>query len=889
MSNPNDFVIVNGMLKKYTGPGGDVIIPDGVASIGWYAFKGCSGLTSVTIPGSVTKIGNEAFRSCGSLTSITIPGSVTEIGSSAFRGCVGLMSVTISNSVTKKGNDVFKDCAGLTSINISDSVTEIGINLFSGCKSLASITIPDGVKRIGKNAFSGCTGLTSINLPDSVTEIGENAFEGCAGLTSVTIPDSVTEICINVFSGCKSLASITIPDGVAKIGQNAFSDCKSLTSLIIPDSVTAIGINAFKGCRNLASITIGNGIREIPDRYFSDLTGLTSVSLGSGIIKIDPRAFMYCLEISNLTVDKNNTIYYSENNCIIEKESKKLIRGCKNSIIPDGVTVIGCGAFKNCAGLTSIAIPDSVTEIGAGMFLFTGAFEDCTDLTSITIPDSVTKINWGSFIGCFNAIITLYGNIIPEYGWFISTSSEKPKCRIYCPEIHISDIPSQLKISAVAGFAEKCDSSVKEEIKNGYTDYLRKQRKNYYPLFGDHPALLNFYTENKLIPVDEVPGLLESLKDTEIKAVLLEYSNSFSEKEQADNHKKQEKQQRDEFEKAVGLKEFTADDYKKMFLFRAKGNELEIRGYKSSNSNIVIPEYIGKKKVTSIGESAFESCAGLSSVTISDSVTGIGERAFFGCSGLSSVDFGNAVKKIGSRAFSGCSGLTIVNIPDSVNEIDTEAFSDCTGLTSVTIPDNIAITGDSVFSGCVGLAGLNIPKTVLDSVREEYDLSSKEFQTALSIVKTGFKLKDSEVRCSETIAAIMVAEYIRIWNKEHSTIPGYMSTVDVLDRLSGMISIPICDTIINEIDKDDHIEFLKKGIEGKNYRYFIIPFCIYADEKDIDWFIAKIREDSKGKAQSKHRANSSETALLLSDTKTAALYFDNKKMLYRYEQLRGIR
>ena len=156
-------------------------------AIGYCAFWGCSGLTSVTIPSSVTEIGPFAFSDCRSLTSVTIPSSITKIGDNAFSGCSGLTSVTIPSSVTEIGFSAFAYCRGLTSVTIPSSVTKIGDNTFSGCSGLTSVTIPSSVTEIGSSAFSGCSGLTSVTIPSSVTKIGDNAFSGCSGLTSVYV------------------------------------------------------------------------------------------------------------------------------------------------------------------------------------------------------------------------------------------------------------------------------------------------------------------------------------------------------------------------------------------------------------------------------------------------------------------------------------------------------------------------------------------------------------------------------------------------------------------------------------------------------------------------------------------------------------------------------
>ena len=132
--------------------------------------------------------------------------------------------------------------------------------------------------------------------------------------------------------------------------------------------------------------------------------------------------------------------------------------------------------------------------------------------------------------------------------------------------------------------------------------------------------------------------------------------------------------------------------------------------------NLVIPEKItyGNEEydVTSIGESAFNCCHELTSVTIPNSVTSIGKNAFVSCENLTSVTIPNNVNSIGSAAFSGCTGLTSVVIPNSLNEIVTNVFHGCQGLTSVTIPNNVTSIGAAAFSYCSGLTSVTIPNSV---------------------------------------------------------------------------------------------------------------------------------------------------------------------------------
>ena len=205
-----DFEIKDGCLVKYTGEDKNVVIPEGVTSIGDWAFGCCENLASVTIPNSVTSIGESAFNQCSSLTSVTIPNSVTSIGDLVFYECINLTSVTILNGVMRIGDRAFEECSSLTNVTIPNSVTSIGELAFNYCSSLTNVMIPNSVVSIGDSAFYR-SGLMSMTIPDSVTNIGRDAFRGCGSLMNIVIPDTIQKLSTGIFYGCGNLQTIRMP------------------------------------------------------------------------------------------------------------------------------------------------------------------------------------------------------------------------------------------------------------------------------------------------------------------------------------------------------------------------------------------------------------------------------------------------------------------------------------------------------------------------------------------------------------------------------------------------------------------------------------------------------------------------------------------------------
>ncbi len=276
----SDFVIIDGRLAEYNGPGGDVVVPEGVAKIGIppgfyqeyrsgaYPFAYRTDILSLTFPDSLTDIGMYQFDGCTNLTSFAVSEGNAHLSSEGGvlfdKGKTRLIrfpegkggAYTVPDHVTEMDWGVFFCCKKLTNVTFGNGITVIEPDTFNGCTNLTTVTLPNRVTEIGGGAFTGCNSLTDITIPDSVIDIDGSAFSAC-GLTNITIPSSVTQIGFEAFYHCENLSSVNILESsTVEIGMCAFQECNSLTSVTIPASVTEIGNYAFH------TVNINNGGME---------------------------------------------------------------------------------------------------------------------------------------------------------------------------------------------------------------------------------------------------------------------------------------------------------------------------------------------------------------------------------------------------------------------------------------------------------------------------------------------------------------------------------------------------------------------------------------------------------------------------------------------------
>ena len=229
-----------------------ITIPDSVTSIGSSAFSGCDSLTDVYItdiaawlnisfeysgtnPLLANDLGKRLYLNGKLVTDLVIPEGVTSIGEYAFCYCSSVASVTIPEGVTSISDYAFCYCSSLISVAIPESVTNIGEELFSGCSSLTGIYVD-----IDNPCYSSDKYGVFFNKDKTVLIQAPGKISG-----SYQIPQGVTSIHGRAFYDCNNLTDVYISNGVTSIGWGAFMGCNNLTSISIPETVVSIGWSAF--------------------------------------------------------------------------------------------------------------------------------------------------------------------------------------------------------------------------------------------------------------------------------------------------------------------------------------------------------------------------------------------------------------------------------------------------------------------------------------------------------------------------------------------------------------------------------------------------------------------------------------------------------------------
>ena len=566
-------------------------------------------------------------------------------------------------TVTAVADSAFYSCPSLRSVTLPETVTAIGNWALARNSNLVSVNIPEGVTRIGDWAFANDSHLTSIALGAAVT-LGERVFHGCSSLAVMTVDplnprydsrdncNAIIESATNsLLFGCKNTV---IPATVTSIASHAFQLGAAPSSLTIPGSVASIGAEAFAYCTGLTNLTFEDGVQNIGDKAFSSCHNLMGIHLPASLVNLGDEAFAGCWSVTDITVAEGNPLYDSRDSCnaIIETATGMLLMGCVNTIIPNGVTVIGRSSFA-WSKITDVVIPEGVTIIddyafdhcyyvnllslpstlvSIGVSAFNGAY---VNMKTLKFPNSLISIGGYSFACCSGLQSIDFGEGLQSIGkdaFFNCTGltdlnlpnsllSIGEEAFLSCTGLTSVEIPASVTHIGMAAF-QACEN---------LTQIIVNPANETFDSRGDCNAVIETTTNT----------LVAGCVATVIPNTVIALDNGA-------------------FRECIG-----------MHTIEIPASVTSI-GYHTFDycydlDTITLPPHL-----KSIGNSAFAGCEKLIYVTIPDEVTEVGDSAFYDCPWMNYLVLGRNVKQIGNAAFYGTNLITLTCKAMEPPFIDTE-------------------------------------------------------------------------------------------------------------------------------------------------------------------------------------------------------------------------
>lgn len=570
--------------------------------------------------------------------------------------------------------------------------------------------------------------VTHDGVTYTVSGVEGGAFKECGNLISVKIPNTVTSLGDGAFAYCDKLERVEMGDGVKSIGSRVFARDVSLKSIHLSAGIESMGEEVFRLCANLEKVDMPEKITAIPKMTFCECSSLKSITIPRYVSEIEVSAFTFCSSLEEMHVDEQNETYESPGDCnaIIEKIGATLVHGCKNTVIPENVRIIGKWAFHGRTNLTSIYLPARVFSIGEEAFIgcnnlesirvaednsWLDSREDCNALIekktntlilgckNTIFPHGVEKIGDKAFLDCkgLGPVVTFQEGLVAigdrAFENCDFTEVHFPNTLVSiganafwgCKGLTELTFPNSVKTLGISAFAY-CDGLQSLTFGNGVSEMYWNTfqfTKNVKKLTIDSEWVLM----NMNVSTDSFRHTVEEL------TIGNSITNVGGENAQGRS-----------------LKKVTLGENVKVICDHAfEGCEELVK--------CDIPE-----GVTEIGDYAFADGFNAASIWIPKTCTKIGYGAFRNMSGLTSIvveegnpvydsrDNCNAIIETASNTLiKGCATTTL---HPTVTKIAYCSFAGCTTLKSIKIHDGITSIGEMAFASCGALETVELGKNV---------------------------------------------------------------------------------------------------------------------------------------------------------------------------------
>ena len=514
-----------------------------------------------------------------------------------------ITAVKIQNGVQNVGTYMFEEYDNLETVEIGESVLVIGKYSFNFCDNLRSVTIPKSLRRVDEQAFFMCPLLTDVHIADAslwcgIEFMSDHANPLCNGADLLADGEIVTEI--------------TAPDFVTAIGNYQFYGCQSLEKIKLHADVTVIGTAAFGNCPSLRAIYC-----EKADDQIHKILDTNS--------ELDKELFVGSPDeedkITDGDVIEKDGVLYSADMTVLRGFTEAV---AAELVVPETVTRIADGAFRNCFALQAITLPDTVTGLPDALF------ENCRNLQTVKFSDKLTAIGSRTFSGCIRLAEIKIPDTVSEIGDYAFSS---------CRSFRSVTLPTAIKDLSDGVFAD-CVRMTEMQL----PENLQSIGNN---------AFYNCYNLKEILLPETVTSLGTCVFygcAALTKMILPDGVTELPEQT---------------FYQCYGLKEVVFPD------------TLQGIGRYAFYDCIALSALHLPDSLLKIGEYAFFGCESLTEIVLPLAVTQIEDSTFKACLFLAKITLPENLQSIGSEAFRYCQTLDAIYLPASLQSLDKTAFNQC--------------------------------------------------------------------------------------------------------------------------------------------------------------------------------------------------------------------